>query len=250
MGGDSMLALLEKTRMINKLLQNTEVISYKKMAEVLKDVIKANIYIVSSEGELLGYSILDGFECELMIKKVLDVGRFPENYVKWLEQIRETSSNYRLVKNMCAFSDDTKCLFESKYTTVVPIFGNGVRLGTLILGKFKKEFIDSDLLLSEYAATSLRWMPATKSVWAPTRSILTAPPRHSVSIITEPIQDLLNKITSFRTQAPAAKCYTRFLMRQRSAGRRQSVSIPELCMTQVYLSTIQRPGKRWKSRAR
>ena len=43
---------------------------------------------------------------------------------------------------------------------------------------------------------------------------------------------------------------TRFLMRQRSAGRRQSVSIPELCMTQVYLSTIQRPGKRWKSRAR
>ena len=153
MGGDSMLALLEKTRMINKLLQNTEVISYKKMAEVLKDVIKANIYIVSSEGELLGYSILDGFECELMIKKVLDVGRFPENYVKWLEQIRETSSNYRLVKNMCAFSDDTKCLFESKYTTVVPIFGNGVRLGTLILGKFKKEFIDSDLLLSEYAAT-------------------------------------------------------------------------------------------------
>ena len=77
-----------------------------------------------------------------------------------------------------------------------------------------------------------------------------APPGHSVSIITEPIQDLQNKITSFRTQAPAAKCYTRFLMRQRSAGRRQSVSIPELCMTQVYLSTIQRPGKRWKSRAR
>ena len=89
-----------------------------------------------------------------------------------------------------------------------------------------------------------------KSVWAATRFILTAPPRHSVSIITEPIQDLQNKITSFRTQAPAAKCYTRFLMRQRSAGRRQSVSIPELCMTQVYLSTIQRPGKRWKSRAR
>ena len=47
-----------------------------------------------------------------------------------------------------------------------------------------------------------------------------------------------------------SEVYTRFLMRQRSAGRRQSVSIPELCMTQVYLSTIQRPGKRWKSRAR
>ena len=80
-----MLPLLEKTRMINKLLQNTETVSYKKMAEVLKDVIKANIYIVSSEGELLGYSILDGFECELMIKKVLDVGKFPADYVNCLK---------------------------------------------------------------------------------------------------------------------------------------------------------------------
>ena len=148
-----MLALLEKTRMINKLLQNTETVSYKKMAEVLKDVIKANIYIVATDGNLLGYSILDGFECELMIKKVLDVGRFPESYVNWLEGVRQTSSNYCLVKNMCAFSEDTRCLFESKFTTVVPIFGNGVRLGTLILGKFKKEFVDADLLLSEYAAT-------------------------------------------------------------------------------------------------
>ena len=34
-----MLALLEKTRMINKLLQNTETVSSKKMAEVLNDVI-------------------------------------------------------------------------------------------------------------------------------------------------------------------------------------------------------------------
>ena len=40
---------------------------------------------------------------------------------------------------------------------------------------------------------ALRWMPATKSVWAATRSILTAPSRHSASIITEPIQDLQNK---------------------------------------------------------
>jgi transcriptional pleiotropic repressor len=148
-----MLALLEKTRAINKLLQNSEVLSYKKMAGVLRDVIKSNIYIVSTTGKVLGYSILDGFECEIMIKKVLEVGSFPASYVKFLDEIKETSSNYRLVKNMCAFADGTKCLFENKYTTVVPVFGNGVRLGTLILGKFKKEYVDTDLLLAEYAAT-------------------------------------------------------------------------------------------------
>lgn len=148
-----MLPLLEKTRMITKLLQNSDVISYKKMSEVLRDVIKSNIYIVSTDGKVLGYSILDGFECELMIKNVLEIGNFPDTYVEWLNAITETSSNYRLVKNMCAFSPGTKCLFESKFTTIVPIFGNGVRLGTLILGKFKKEYVDTDLLLSEYAAT-------------------------------------------------------------------------------------------------
>ena len=139
--------------MINKLLQNSEAVSYKQMAEVLRDVIKSNIYIVATNGKILGYSILDGFECELMIKKVLDLGCFPDSYVKWLSGIKETSSNYRLVEGECAFSEGTKCLFENKFTTVVPIFGNGERLGTLILGKFKKEFIDADLLLSEYAST-------------------------------------------------------------------------------------------------
>ena len=87
-----MLALLEKTRAINKLLQNSEVLSFKKMAGVLRDVIKSNIYFVSTSGKVLGYSILDGFECELMIKKVLEVGAFPEAYVKWLDEIKETSS--------------------------------------------------------------------------------------------------------------------------------------------------------------
>ena len=59
-----MLALLEKTRMINKLLQNTEVNSYKKMAEVLKDVIKPISTLFPVKVNCWAYSILDGFECD------------------------------------------------------------------------------------------------------------------------------------------------------------------------------------------
>ena len=40
-------------------------------------------------------------------------------------------------------------------TTVVPIYGNGERLGTLIVAKYDAEFDDDDLLLAEYAATVL-----------------------------------------------------------------------------------------------
>ena len=40
-------------------------------------------------------------------------------------------------------------------TTVVPIYGNGERIGTLIVAKYDAKFDDEDLLLAEYAATVL-----------------------------------------------------------------------------------------------
>ena len=54
---------------------------------------------------------------------------------------------------MCAFEDDIKCIFSGKYTTIVPVYGNGERIGTLIVAKFSNEFNDNDLLLAEYGAT-------------------------------------------------------------------------------------------------
>ena len=76
-----MLDLLEKTRVINRLLQNSEVLSYEEMADVLRDVIKSNIYIVSNDGKVLGYALLGDFECEIMLKSVLEKGLFPPSYM-------------------------------------------------------------------------------------------------------------------------------------------------------------------------
>ena len=41
----------------------------------------------------------------------------------------------------------------AKFTTVVPIFGSGERLGTLLLSRYNKAFVDEDLVVAEYAAT-------------------------------------------------------------------------------------------------
>lgn len=43
--------------------------------------------------------------------------------------------------------------FLIRKTTIVPIYGNGERIGTLIVAKYDKPFDDEDLLLAEYAAT-------------------------------------------------------------------------------------------------
>jgi transcriptional pleiotropic repressor len=145
--------LLEKTRQISRLLEKVEKIAYADLSNTLSDVMRANVYIVNREGIILGYTIVDNFECDLMMEKVLKFGRFPERYVNWLSKVLETSENLTLKNGMCAFSPDTSCIFNEKFTTVIPIYGAGERLGTLIVATFKEPFVDDDLILAEYAAT-------------------------------------------------------------------------------------------------
>jgi len=148
-----MRSLLERTRKINKLLQNSEKVEYFGMSTLLSTIIGANVYIISKEGKLRGYACLDNFECDVMYDKVLLLGIFPEYYVEWLLRINETLSNLTLKDGLCAFSKGEPCLFNDKFTTIVPIHGVGERIGTLLVAKFHTEFNDDDLILAEYGAT-------------------------------------------------------------------------------------------------
>ncbi|WP_353892105.1 GTP-sensing pleiotropic transcriptional regulator CodY [Proteinivorax hydrogeniformans] len=146
--------LLTKTRRINKLLQKSsgQAVDFKEVAEVLRDVISANVYVASRKGKILGSSIVDDYECSIMKEEVLPKGVFPEEYNQNLLRVIETSSNIQS-KDLCVFSDEDKCLFENNLTTIVPIVGGGERLGTLVLARFGEEFSDEDLLLGEYGST-------------------------------------------------------------------------------------------------
>ena len=147
-----MLPLLERTRKINRLLQKCDKVEYQEISNVLSAVMSANVYIVSKSGKVLGYALLGDFECEIMRDNVLTQEIFPENYVDWLLKIVETSPNIQLKEGKCAFSSDTKCLFSNKITTIVPIFGGGERIGTVIVARFDNQFTEEDLILAEYAA--------------------------------------------------------------------------------------------------
>jgi len=147
------LLLLERTRKINKLLQKSDKVEYGEISKVLSNVMSANVYIVGKDGLSLGYALLHDFECDIMRDRVLSQGLFPERYVEWLLRINETSPNLHLDDGLCAFSDGLKCIFRDKFTTIVPIYGGGERIGTLIVAKFENEFTDDDLLLAEYGAT-------------------------------------------------------------------------------------------------
>ena len=135
------MTLLEKTRKINKLLQRSENVEYDGIARVLGKVLEANIYIVGKKGELYGYALTEDEDAG--VEEVIRAGKFPAAYVKWLNRFDETQAN---PKSYVA-------PVSGKHFTIVPIYGVGRRIGTLIIARYEEDFTDDDLLLAEYGAT-------------------------------------------------------------------------------------------------
>ncbi|MGM7635848.1 GTP-sensing pleiotropic transcriptional regulator CodY [Bacillus sp. Hm123] len=146
--------LLDKTRKINKMLQNAagKSVNFKEMADSLSEVIEANIFVVSRRGKLLGFGVNQQIENDRM-KQMLAERQFPEEYTNNLFNIQETSSNLDVNSEYTAFPVENKELFKNGFTTIVPISGAGERLGTLVLARLEEQFHDDDLILAEYGAT-------------------------------------------------------------------------------------------------
>ena len=117
------VTLLEKTRKINKILQRSENVEYDSISKVLSNLLDANIYIMDTAGEVRGYA--DDF-------------------------MREFSQDFVQMINL---ADSTKVNFDNNNTTLVPIYGVGKRIGTLIIARHNNKFSDEDLILAEYGAT-------------------------------------------------------------------------------------------------
>lgn len=139
--------LLEKIRKVNKVLQKTGVqpVDFNELSEILKDVINCDVFIISRRGKLLGRKLN---EYHVVIdESIIKNMQFPEEYNDELLKITETSVNITKENKAMLVKDED--LFE----TVVPIFGGGNRLGTLMLLRSKDKFTDDDIILAEYGAT-------------------------------------------------------------------------------------------------
>lgn len=149
-----MQELLYRTRKISSMLQKTKgsSVDFTEMSKTLRDVIDANIFIVSRKGKLIGFAINQTIENPRM-KRMLEERQFPLTYTEHLFTIRETTINLPVDSEYTAFPEENKDLFRDGLTTIVPIIGSGQRLGTLILSRLKEKFEEDDLILAEYGAT-------------------------------------------------------------------------------------------------
>ncbi|NEW05538.1 GTP-sensing pleiotropic transcriptional regulator CodY [Paenibacillus sp. SYP-B3998] len=149
------MSLLNKTRRLNRLLQKEagNAVSFMDMTEVLRDIVIANIYVVSRKGKILGYALTNDPISPEMNQTILIDKRFPIESNNLLMKIEETSSNVEPDSPYYYYTDQMKDMFPYTYTTIVPIIGGGDRLGTLVLSRNDAPFVDDDLILAEYGST-------------------------------------------------------------------------------------------------
>ncbi len=144
--------LLDKTRKINKILQNSGVnpVSFPDLSQILNEVMGSNVYVISARGKVLGASFTHEGDSSIIIDDS-GVQKFPNDHVEAINKINETVSNLTREKLLDVLKGEISSY--NKLVTIVPIIGNAQRLGTLILSRYEKEFDDGDLVLAEYAAT-------------------------------------------------------------------------------------------------
>ncbi|MFC4766404.1 GTP-sensing pleiotropic transcriptional regulator CodY [Effusibacillus consociatus] len=148
------MELLAKTRQINRLLQRTggHHVDFNEMARVLRDVINANVFILSAKGKVLGYAIAQEIENE-RLQNMIHERRFPESYIQAAMKIEDTATNIGIENDLTAFPIEMRGDNMKGFTSIVPIVGGGDHLGALVVARLFKEFDDGDVLLAEYGAT-------------------------------------------------------------------------------------------------
>lgn len=145
--------LLEKTRRINSMLQKTmggSGVPYQEIAKLLSDVIMSNVYIITSDGTILG----SGFTQEFTLDQG---GRFtnllPVDYNQRLLELNQSLANEGVHSAYSMVPAEWRNLFPQMMTTIVPIIAGGSRLGTLVLLRAYGSFETEDLILAEIGAT-------------------------------------------------------------------------------------------------
>lgn len=154
-GKASVHELLEKTRRINRLVQNAAgyPVSFDEMAGVLGDVIDCDVFVASRKGRILGYALKNDAAAKQVDNNEYDESYFPERFNDDLLAIRDTAVDKDLPQGVCYLVPNLEVSLSGKLTTVVPVYGGGERLGTLLLTRTGSVFTDEDLLLGEYGAT-------------------------------------------------------------------------------------------------
>ena len=151
--------LLDKTRKINKLLHNnnSSKVVFNDICDVLSDILKSNILVISKKGKVLGIGYSEGVT--VIEELVADqVGGFIDPLLnERLLSILSTKENVNLAN--LGFTQNVG-IYQA---IITPIDIAGERLGTLFIYKCNQQYTIDDIILSEYG-TSVDGLEMMRSV--------------------------------------------------------------------------------------
>lgn len=141
--------LLDKTRKINKLLHNnnSSKVVFNDICDVLSDILKSNILVISKKGKVLGIGYSEGVT---VIEELVagQVGGFIDLLLnERLLSILSTKENVNLAN--LGFTQNVN-IYQA---IITPIDIAGERLGTLFIYKCNEQYTIDDIILSEYGTT-------------------------------------------------------------------------------------------------
>jgi transcriptional pleiotropic repressor len=144
------MELLSKTRVINGLVQRSEGmrVGNAELLQALRDIIFANVFLVNPAGTLLAHSLAETFEYV----------QLPADSAGAVQISREYASKYlREDRSLVNQTEETPFCRTgtTAHVSIIPVQGNGDRIGTMILTKHTGPFSEEDILLAEYSATVL-----------------------------------------------------------------------------------------------
>lgn len=149
--------LLEKTRKITSILQRDleslhDELPYTAISQRLADIIDCNVAIVDDKGTFLGVAVKYQTSND-RVEAFFEARQLPEFYVKAASRIYDTEANIPISNELTVFPIDAADIYPNGVTTLAPIYGGGMRLGSLLLWQNEERFDDEDLILAELAAT-------------------------------------------------------------------------------------------------
>ncbi|MGQ9778462.1 MAG: GTP-sensing pleiotropic transcriptional regulator CodY [Bacillota bacterium] len=144
-----MATLLDRVRELNRLVpKSTEIMGdFSPMAEVLGQMLEANIYLTALDGTLLGRGVVTEPDCVRL--EFDETPRLSPAFQQRLAFLARPTVNLPL--EGCPFHDGG-CPVPQGVITVIPVKSGGERLGSLLITRRRGEFGEEDLILAEAGA--------------------------------------------------------------------------------------------------
>lgn len=145
--------ILSRMREVNRIFEKSSAgkLSYDQICEKLGKIMSANVYIIAAKGKILGVYYEDIEDSPVAYDLGGDAQYMPDYENEVYLKIEETMVREK------AFSEFSPLPKKGnrKPHMASPIYGGGVRQGTLVFARYDQSFGLEDILLAEHVATAI-----------------------------------------------------------------------------------------------